>query len=152
MQDSEKESNRDRRRVMHLGDGAMEQRQPLDSPLAVDAESVVEEWLDPHLPMIFSRWHDFQEQCFAAISACLIEDAKIGPGDAVIDIGSGSGIPALLIAQTVGLTGSVVATDPSPVFITALEHNARHLGLTNLRAVRASATSLPERDGGFDAA
>jgi ubiquinone/menaquinone biosynthesis C-methylase UbiE len=124
----------------------------VENDQTLDADSVVEEWIDPYLPTVLARWHDFYEQCFASISACLIEDASISPGDAVIDIGSGSGIPALLIAQTVGLTGVVVATDPSPILITALEHNARHLGLTNLRAVRTNVTNLPERDGGYDAA
>jgi SAM-dependent methyltransferase len=130
----------------------MEKDQTFDPTKAVVVESVVDEWLDPHLPTVFSRWHDFHEACFSSISAGLIDDANIGPGDAVIDIGSGSGIPALAIAQTVGLTGVVVATDPSPIFLAAIEHNARHLGLTNVRAVPASVTSLPPRDGGFDAA
>lgn len=130
----------------------MEQDQTFDPTKAVVDESVVDEWLDPHLPTVFTRWHHFHEASFSAISTALIDDAEIGPGDAVIDVGSGSGIPALAIAQTVGLTGVVVATDPSPVFLAAIEHNARHLGLTNVRAVKASVMSLPGRDGGFDAA
>ena len=77
---------------------------------------------------------------------------ECGPGDAVVDIGCGSGIPALALDEAVGTAGLVAATDPSPIFVAAVAENAR-LGLANLETVQASATRLPyAAAGSFDAA
>lgn len=113
---------------------------------------VTAEWLDPHLPSVFSRWHAFHARLMEATNAAVIAEAAVAPGFAVLDVGCGSGFPALALADAVGPAGSVMATDPSPVFVAATRENAARLGLANLEAVRAEAADLPFAAGSFDAA
>ncbi len=113
---------------------------------------VTDEWAEGHLARTFTGVHanlvDFQ----AETSARLIAEAGIGPGMDVLDIGSGSGVPALEIARIVGPDGSVVATDPSPIFLDALRANIAAAGLTNIEVVQSSASGLPFDGARFDAA
>src|SRR5881394_1669750 len=51
-------------------------------------------------------------QMFAPITTGLIEEAQIGVGHNVLDIGGGSGEPSLTFSFFVGQTGSVIYTDP----------------------------------------
>lgn len=113
---------------------------------------VVDEWKDQHLATVFSKWHSFLSRSDLASVDAIIAAAEIQPGDSVIDIACGSGIPALDIAALVGPGGHVTATDPSPVFLNAIASNARTLGLTNLTIERSTAAGLPYPDRHFDAA
>ena len=113
--------------------------------------SVLAEWVEPHLPTMFSRWFPGQRKALAASAAAVIAAAEVKPGDAVLDIGSGAGIPALDVARAVGPAGRVVATDPSPIFIESLTANARQDGATNLDAVQADVLTLPFGPSSFDA-
>jgi ubiquinone/menaquinone biosynthesis C-methylase UbiE len=115
-------------------------------------DSVTQEWLEPHLPTAFSHSHEKHEIGLRELSAALIDEAGIKPGDRVLDVASGSGIPALQVARLVGTAGSVTATDPSPIFIAALTENARAAGLSNLTIVQTSAAKLDFPAGQFDAA
>lgn len=115
-------------------------------------DEVTAEWQDAHLPSVFARWHRHLEPAQAETVRAIIEAAGVEPGFAVLDIGCGSGIPSLELARVVGPAGSVMATDPSPVSVAAVEENARALGLTNLTAVQAPAASLPFPPASFDAA
>jgi ubiquinone/menaquinone biosynthesis C-methylase UbiE len=115
-------------------------------------EDVTAEWRDDHLPSFFARWHRQNEALLQEITASIIAAAAIAPGFTVLDVACGSGIPSLEVARVVGSSGSVTATDPSPIMITAVEENARQRGLTNLVAVQVSATALPFPPAFFDAA
>jgi ubiquinone/menaquinone biosynthesis C-methylase UbiE len=114
-------------------------------------EEVTAEWRDEHLPSFFARWHRQNEALLQEMTAAIIAEAAIAPGFAVLDVACGSGIPALEVARVVGSSGSVTATDPSPIMIAAMEENARQQGLTNLTAVRTSVTGLPFPPASFDA-
>jgi ubiquinone/menaquinone biosynthesis C-methylase UbiE len=113
---------------------------------------VPEEWVDDHLATIFIRWHPFMSQADVQSQDLVIAEAGIQPGDTVLDVACGAGIPALRIAERVGPDGRIVATDPSPVFLAATAENAARERLTNLDTVQASAAALPFRPGSFDAA
>jgi ubiquinone/menaquinone biosynthesis C-methylase UbiE len=115
-------------------------------------EDVTDEWRDDHLPSFFARWHHQDEVLLQETTAAIIAEAAVAPGFIVLDVGCGSGIPSLELARVVGPSGSVTATDPSPILIAAVEENARRSGLTNLVAVRASASELPFPPASFDAA
>jgi len=113
---------------------------------------VLAEWIEPHLPTVFTRWHRYHERLQRASSAAVIAAAGVRPGDAVLDIGSGAGIPALEVARVVGPEGRVVATDPSPIFVAAVLEHARQAGLGNVEAIETGVTDLPFDGGCFDAA
>lgn len=116
------------------------------------ANDVIAEWIEPHLSTVFSRWHTHIERLQQATTRSIIAAAGVRPGQQVIDVGCGSGIPALQLAETVGPAGHVVATDPSPVFIAAVVEHAARRGLSNISAVQSSAAGLPFARARFDAA
>jgi SAM-dependent methyltransferase len=116
------------------------------------SDDVSAEWMEDQLPGIFIKYHPYLIQSERATVEAVIEAAGVKPGFNVIDIGSGSGIPSLTIAEVVGPSGHVTATDPSPAFIRALTENARALGLTNFEVVQSSAAQLPFPPATFDVA
>lgn len=113
---------------------------------------VTTEWREGHLATDFSRWHPQLAALQRATSDHGIAAAGARPGDAVLDVGCGSGIPALAVAEVVAPGGRVMATDPSEVFVAAVAENAWAARLANVEVVRASATGLPFAPGSFDAA
>lgn len=92
------------------------------------------------------------EQMFAPLTSALIEAAQIGPGQAVLDIGGGSGDPSLTIAPLVGATGSVTYTDPSSGMVSAARDEATRRNLPNIHFHQAPAQQLPFSDNSFDVA
>jgi ubiquinone/menaquinone biosynthesis C-methylase UbiE len=91
-------------------------------------------------------------QMFAPLTAALIEEARIGTGQKVLDIGGGSGEPSLTIAGIVGSTGSVMFTDPVSGMVEVARSEADRRGLTNIDFRQCSADNLPFPDGSFDVA
>lgn len=91
------------------------------------------------------------ERMFAPVAAALVQDAGIGPGQAVLDVATGPGEPALSIAGIVGAKGSVIGVDVVPAMIDAASREAGRRGLGNASFRVASADELPFDDESFDA-
>ena len=91
-------------------------------------------------------------QMFAPITTGLIEEAEIGFGHNVLDIGGGSGEPSLTISGIVGPTGSVMSTDPAAGMVESAQAEAGRRGLTNIQFRQCSADDLPFPDDTFDVA
>ena len=89
---------------------------------------------------------------FAPITTGLIEEARIGVGRKVLDIGGGSGEPSLTISGIVGPTGSVMFTDPAAGMVESAQAEAGRRGLTNIQFRQCSADELPFPDETFDLA
>ncbi|PYL90398.1 MAG: hypothetical protein DMF14_10020 [Verrucomicrobia bacterium] len=89
-------------------------------------------------------------QMFAPITTGLIEEAQIGVGHNVLDIGGGSGEPSLTISCIVGPTGSVMYTDPVAGMVETAQAEAASRGLTNIEFRKCSADALPFPDSTFD--
>ncbi|MGH2772095.1 MAG: class I SAM-dependent methyltransferase, partial [Actinomycetota bacterium] len=98
-----------------------------------------------------SRWaHKFDES-FAPISARLVEMAGVSEGHRVLDIGTGTGEPALTAARLTGPAGRVVATDFSAKMLKRAAERAEENGLeVEFRVMDAADLDFPEAD--FDAA
>ena len=92
------------------------------------------------------------EQMFAPLTSGLIEEARIGIGQKVLDIGGGSGEPSLTISSIVGPAGSVMYTDPAAGMVESAQAEAHRRGLTNIRFRQCSADDLPFPDRTFDVA
>lgn len=73
------------------------------------------------------------------------------PGEHILDVGFGSGIPARYVAARVGLGGRVGAIDTSPRAVEQLRARVTELGVKNLDITRATAEALPFADATFDA-
>ena len=100
-------------------------------------------------------WHKYRAlitQMFAPITTGLIEEAQIGVGHNVLDIGGGSGEPSLTISGIVGPTGSVMYTDPAAGMVESAQAEAGRRGLTNIQFRQCSADELPFPDKTFDLA
>jgi methylase of polypeptide subunit release factors len=71
-------------------------------------------------------------QMFAPLTSGLLEEARIGMRQNVLDIGGGSGEPSLTISGIVGPTGSVMYTDPVAGMLETAQAEAGRRGLTNI--------------------
>lgn len=100
-------------------------------------------------------WNKHQaliEKMYASLSRALIEDAGIGSGQAVIDVGGGSGEPSLTIAPIVGEAGSVTYTDPAAGMVKAARDEAARRGHRNIEFHQCPVEQLPFSNNSFDAA
>src|SRR5215471_13819468 len=91
-------------------------------------------------------------QMFAPLTSGLVEEAQIGIGQKVLDIGGGSGEPSLTISKVVGATGSVMYTDPVAGMLESAQREGNKRGLTNIQFRQCSALALPFADSAFDMA
>lgn len=73
-----------------------------------------------------------QATVMAPLTRRLFEEAGIGPGMRILDIGSGAGDVALLLADMVGPAGEVVGTDLAPEAVMVARERIEALGLGNI--------------------
>jgi SAM-dependent methyltransferase len=92
-----------------------------------------------------------QSGFYAPFTRRLFERAGLGPGMRVLDVGTGAGDVALIAAEMVGASGSVVGVDRNPGVLETARARALTLDLTNTTFVEGDAGTL-DLDGGFDAA
>jgi len=72
----------------------------------------------------------------------IVDALDLSPGDAVADIGAGTGFFSYLMADAVGRTGQVYAVEISPRFLDHLRTQVDRLGLTTMQVVEGTATSV----------
>jgi ubiquinone/menaquinone biosynthesis C-methylase UbiE len=88
---------------------------------------------------------------FAPFTERLFRDAGIGPGQRVLELGSGMGDVAMLVAQIVGASGEVVGVEREARSIARARRRVEEAGLNNVTFLQCDASELPgERR--FDAA
>jgi|SRR5829696_995940 len=73
-----------------------------------------------------------QHQLYSRFTRRLLEDAGIAEGMKVLDVGSGAGDVALLAAELVGPTGSVVGVDQDAGVLDTARARAEASGRTNV--------------------
>lgn len=71
-------------------------------------------------------------------------------GDTVLDVGSGSGTDALLVALLVGPEGRVIGLDMTAAMLRKLERNAAAAGVANVEALEGNAEEIPLPDASVD--
>jgi tRNA G46 methylase TrmB len=81
----------------------------------------------------------------------LFRDAGMGPGQRVLDIGSGVGDVAILAAKIVGPSGEVVGIERDPRSISRARARVTELGLDNVTFTHSDVSQVPS-DKPFDAA
>ncbi|MFN8543716.1 MAG: arsenite methyltransferase [Candidatus Binatia bacterium] len=77
--------------------------------------------------------------------------ATLRPGDTVLDLGSGAGFDAFLVAAAVGPAGRVIGVDMTPEMIAKATDNARRAGLTNVEFRQGMIEALPVESATVDA-
>ena len=83
--------------------------------------------------------------------ACPVLAAGLAPGEAVLDLGSGAGLDALLAARLVGGAGRVVGVDLSEAMVAKARANAAAVGAGNVAFRQGLAEALAADGGAFDA-
>src|SRR6059058_3863610 len=121
-----------------------EQRKTLQADKTLEAWQTSAPYWDKYRALI--------SRMFAPITTGLIEEAQIGVGHNVLDIGGGSGEPSLTISGIVGPTGSVMYTDPVAGMVETAQAEAARRGLTNVQFRQCSADDFPFADRAFDVA
>lgn len=111
---------------------------------------VLEEWANPEAARAWHQWLPKQIGQLSLVTEAIGRAAGVQAGDAVLDLGSGAGDPAITFAELVGPGGHVVATDLVEAMVLACRENARARGLTNLECRQADAQQLPFADASFD--
>ena len=85
-----------------------------------------------------------------AATELILQEAQIQPGMRVLDLASGTGEPALSLAEAVAPGGQATATDLVPEMLAGLAEHARARGLSNLTTQPADIEALPFPDAQFD--
>ncbi len=76
--------------------------------------------------------------------------AELRPGEAVLDLGSGSGLDCFLAAQQVGSQGRVVGLDMTDDMLALARRNLAKVGATNVEFHKGEMESMPLPDAAFD--
>jgi ubiquinone/menaquinone biosynthesis C-methylase UbiE len=113
-----------------------------------DAE-IINRWRG--VAAFWDKHRDIIRGMFAPITQALIEDAGIGSHDAVLDVATGPGEPALSVAAFAGPKSKVYGVDPIQGMVTAARAEAKRLGLKNAKFDVAFADDLPFASNTFDA-
>lgn len=91
----------------------------------------------------------FTRGCERAFRETMLRPARLRPGEAVLDVGCGTGTLAILAARQVGQAGAVIGVDASPEMVARAERKAARRGVSATFLVGA-AQHLPFPDGHFD--
>ncbi len=76
--------------------------------------------------------------------------AELRAGEAVLDLGSGSGLDCFLAAKQVGAKGRVVGLDMNDDMLELARRNTAKVGLTNVVFDKGEMESMPLPDDAFD--
>jgi len=76
--------------------------------------------------------------------------ASLGPGETVVDLGSGGGFDCFLAAKEVGQTGKVIGIDMTPDMVSKARKNAEEAGIRNVEFRLGEIEHLPVADNSTD--
>jgi len=113
-------------------------------------EKLREEWTDEATVSAWRKWQAPLAVFSRGATEAILDAAQLRPGLRVLDLASGVGDPALSIAEAVGPSGRVIATDLGPGMIGLAQELARARGLRNIEFRVANVESLPFPDEFFD--
>ncbi|MGZ8422565.1 MAG: class I SAM-dependent methyltransferase [Nitrospira sp.] len=99
----------------------------------------------------WDKWDQYFSRNMTFINHRLVADARLRPGMRVLDLGSGTGYPALLAAEVVGPDGSVVGIDLAESMLAVATRKAQAMGMTHVTFRTGDATALPFDAASFDA-
>lgn len=99
----------------------------------------------------WDKWDQFFNRTMAFINHRLVADARVRPGLRVLDLGSGTGYPAILAGEVVGAEGTVIGIDLAESMLAVATRKAKTLGLQQVSFRTGDVTSLPFETGSIDA-
>ena len=99
----------------------------------------------------WDKWDQYFSRNMTFINHRLVADARLRPGMRVLDLGSGTGYPALLAGEVVGAEGSVVGIDLAESMLAVAIRKARSMEMNHVTFRTGDATALPFDAASFDA-
>ena len=99
----------------------------------------------------WEKWHDFNARNMRPVTEWLCTGTAAQPGQRILDVACGTGLPSLALAERVQPGGAVLATDLAPDMIEAARRVARAAGARGLEHRVMSAQGLEVADSSFDA-
>lgn len=99
----------------------------------------------------WDRWTPTIRTWLGPATEAMLDLARIGPGDHVLDVAAGAGEPAISAAKRVGPTGTVLATDISLTILDYARRAAAAAGLSNVETRVMDGERLELADASFDA-
>ncbi len=99
----------------------------------------------------WERWDEYLDANFSFVNYRLVGDARLRKGDSVLDLGCGTGYPAILAAGAVGPEGSVTAVDLSEEMLSVARRKAAGRGIVNIDFKSGDVSELDFAPGSFDA-
>ena len=97
------------------------------------------------------KWWPTIEGFSQHVSDRFMELAGIGEGQAVLDVATGIGEPAVTAAKAVGPGGQVMATDHSDAMLQIARERAAEAGLSNVEFLHVDGEGLDFEEATFDA-
>jgi ubiquinone/menaquinone biosynthesis C-methylase UbiE len=87
-----------------------------------------------------------QSQLYDAITRRFLNEAGIGSGMRVLDIGCGPGDVSLTAAELVGSDGTVLGVDVNPAIVETARSRARDAGFSNVEFLAGGIVAFQEVD------
>jgi len=109
-------------------------------------------WGSSYRLVAAEKWKAKSAAMGAAVTEALVEYANPRPGMSVLDLATGTGEPAITLAERVAPHGSVAAVDQSADLLAIAAERAHKKQLANFATHLADAHSLPFADHSFDLA
>ena len=119
---------------------------------ASNPASHLAQWSSSYRLIAAEKWKAKSAAMGGAVTEALVEYSRPLPGMKVLDLASGTGEPAISLAERVGPQGSVAAVDQSSELLEIAAERARNKKLANLTTQQADAHTLPFADRSFDLA
>jgi SAM-dependent methyltransferase len=109
-----------------------------------------QDWTEKQTVAAWGKWQNQMSAFTRGATDALLETAQLRAGMNVLDLASGVGDPAFSIAQAVGPSGHVTATDLGPGMIALAKESARAQELAQVDFRVVDVESLPFPDQTFD--
>lgn len=99
----------------------------------------------------WNDWSSLLRTWLGPATDIMLDMAKVGPGDRVLDVAAGAGDQTLQTAERVGPSGYVLATDISANILDFAAQNARRAGHSNIETRVLDGENLDVAESTFDA-
>jgi SAM-dependent methyltransferase len=109
-------------------------------------------WGSQYRLVAAEKWKAKSAVMGSAVTEAFVEYAQPLPAMSVLDLASGTGEPAISLAERIGPAGSVIAVDQSAALLEVAAERAQKKNLTNLVTRQTDAHKLPFDERSFDLA